>query len=184
MKTENLKQKIAKAERKIEKWKKELEEQEEPLNGWCVLVEDSKQNRKIIVLFNDGVPVHGLGSEGLPFKFYGQTELDYRQATEQEIQERLFDSEQCRQYIGADYDCLTGKKTYKGDFNCFETGKKTYKGDFNCFDFNFQNVWIHFNGCLANQICDSEGNWAEIKEELSQEEKVNEMWEHFKSIKE
>ena len=149
---QELQNKIAKAKRKIEKLEKELEQHNKPLNGWCV-PEDKPLK---ISFFNNGKPIHGISICGKPFKYYGELHYKYRQATEQEIQERLFDSEQCRQYIGADYE-------FKAD----EHGR----------------LWICFKGGGCEIICNKHGKWAEIKKEPTTEEKVNEMWEYYKSIK-
>lgn len=162
---QELQNKISKAKRKIEKWEKELEQHNKPLNGWCV-PEDKPFK---ISFFNNGKPIHGISICGKPFKYYNELHYKYRQATEQEIQERLFDSEQCRQYIGADYECLLGDGMVVGEFEYFLTADNS--------------IWAVLSNGRPNKICDEHGNWAEIKQEPTTEEKVNEMWEYYKLIK-
>ena len=139
--------------------------------GWCVPEGDPEPyTERTIMFFKSGKQIHGLGYLGNPRqRLSGFHDRNFRNATKQEIQERLFDSEQCQQYIDADYQCLTGGTTFKGKFNHFKTNKR---GE----------VWAILQGGANNLICDKDGEWAEIKEEPSLKDKVNEMWAYYKSI--
>lgn len=162
---QELQNKIAKAKRKIEKWEKELEQHNKPLNGWCV-----PEDKPIkISFFNNGKPIHGISICGKPFKYYGELHYKYRQATPEEIEERLFNSDQCQKYIGADYDCLSyPNDTKKGEFKRFTISPDNY-------------LWINL-GCSYNTICDEHGNWAEIREKGNVHVNANEMLDSLKDF--
>lgn len=125
-----------------------------PLNGWCVPIDDDDELKKIIVLYKDDKHIHMLNAEGDPFILEKDEVLtcNYRQATPEEIEERLFNSEQCQKYIGADYDCVANPTI-------------TLKGEHEEFIFGSNNsIWAHFFEDGANMICDEHGNWAEIRD--------------------
>ena len=147
------------------------EPKQQPLNGWCVPDHDDDDLKKIIVLFKDDQPIHLLDCEGVPFKFKNREALiyTYRQATPEEIEERLFNSDQCQKYIGADYDCLSyPNDTKKGEFKRFTISPDNY-------------LWINL-GCSYNTICDEHGNWAEIREKGNVHVNANEMLDSLKDF--